>query len=206
MGASSSKPIKVAAGAASRRQYPKKPSPSTTNTSSITPSDRAAKVSSQQRQAGSILDSGEKGSSAKSEVIDLDARDPHFAASLRSIGPVTPHPTLSNSSTFNKQQTPPFFQSPDSPIPSSTVSSTTNPALLVLSARAQLEKAAESELEAMGRHGHPGREFLDIVSIKQILAMRDREGVSEEMIERQFRLKKGVVGRLGVKGVVGVIR
>jgi hypothetical protein len=41
------------------------------------------------------------------------------------------------------------------------------------------------------------------VSIKQVLAMRDRQGVRSDVIERHMRLKEGVVGRLGRKGVVG---
>jgi hypothetical protein len=41
------------------------------------------------------------------------------------------------------------------------------------------------------------------VSIKQVLTMRDRQGVRPEAIERHMRLKEGVVGRLGRRGVVG---
>ena len=35
--------------------------------------------------------------------------------------------------------------------------------------------------------------------------MRDRQGLSAEEIERLLRLKSGVVGRLGERGVVGDI-
>ncbi|OAX82128.1 hypothetical protein ACJ72_03523 [Emergomyces africanus] len=200
MGASSSKPIKAAANAASRRQYPKKPSSSTTTS---TPTNRAATAPNRvQEQSGPAFHSKEKASAIRSEAIDLDARDPHFAASLRSIGPVTP-----NNNPFNKQHQQ-HQQSVSTIFPSSptTTSTSTNPALLTLSSRAQIEKAAEREFESVGRQSHPGREFLDVVSIKQVLAMRDKEGVSEEMIERQFRLKKGVVGLLGRREVVGLVR
>ncbi|PGH10287.1 hypothetical protein GX51_00044 [Blastomyces parvus] len=203
MGASSSKPIKGAANAAARRQYPKKPSSSTTAPSGVTAADRTARAASRREQPGPVFHSKEKASAVRSEAIDLDARDPHFAASLRSIGPVTPNP-------FNQPLNPQHQQSlstvfpPTSP--ATATSTSTNAALLVLSSRAELEKAAARELESVGRPNHPGREFLDVVSIRQILAMRDKEGVSEEVIEKQFRLKKGVVGSLGRKGIVGLAR
>lgn len=57
----------------------------------------------------------------------------------------------------------------------------------------------------MGRSGFQGREYLDALTIRQVLAMRDRQGLSAEEIERLLRLKSGVVGRLGERGVVGDI-
>ncbi|KMP06623.1 hypothetical protein CIRG_06304 [Coccidioides immitis RMSCC 2394] len=163
-----------------------------------------------------IKDSGkarlELASRTKTEAIDLDARDPHFAASLRSIGPVIPNPTLSHSSTFNR---PPATTTSTSISSSSSSSSTSsfsatpsppNPAIQILSARSNLAKFAEQELESFGKQSHAGRQFLDVVTIKQILGMRDREGIGPDMIERHYRLKAGLVGRLGAKGVVGEVR
>ncbi|KAL2371461.1 hypothetical protein BDBG_00522 [Blastomyces gilchristii SLH14081] len=200
MGASSSKPIKAAANAAARRQYPKKPSAPTTGPGGARAADPAARASSRREQPGPVFHAEEKASAVRLEAIDLEARDPQFAASLRSIGPVTPNP-------FNQPQNPQLQQSLSIVFPPSTSSSTSsNPALLVLSSRARLEKAAELELESVGRPSHSGREFLDVVSIRHILAMRDKGGVSEEVIERQFRLKKGVVRSLGGRGVVGLVR
>ncbi|KAK2803079.1 hypothetical protein FQN50_007160 [Emmonsiellopsis sp. PD_5] len=206
MGASSSKPIKSAAGTAARRQYPKRPSPSTRTT------PKSAENAERPRQPGPVFHSKEKASTMRSEAIDLDARDPHFAASLRSLGPVTPSPTLSNSSTFNQPPQPhtPTSPSPSpqsqSPPPSPSPETTTNPALLILSARSQLESAAAHELATIGRQSHAGREFLDVMTIKQILAMRDVQGVEGGVIERRLRLRGGVVGVLGGEGVVGVVR
>lgn len=57
-----------------------------------------------------------------------------------------------------------------------------------------------------GRASREGREFLDILTIKHILAMRDRQGVRPEVIERHFGLKEGVVARLGGRGVVGDVK
>lgn len=53
---------------------------------------------------------------------------------------------------------------------------------------------------------HTGREYLDVLTIRQAIAMRDSRGVPEREIERVLRLKDGVMSRLGGKGVVGEIR
>jgi hypothetical protein len=134
-------------------------------------------------------------------AIDLDARDPDFAASLRSIGPVVPNPTFSNSSTFNRQI--PSQQGQRVAGGPSVFPDAANPALLVLSSRARIAKAAEEEAESFGRQSHAGREFLDVLTMRKVLSMRDRQGLSETEIERLLRLKKGVVGRLGRRGLVG---
>ncbi|EER45243.1 conserved hypothetical protein [Histoplasma capsulatum H143] len=205
MGASSSKPIKTAANAAARRQYPKSPSSSTTGPSGNPPADRAGRAAARQEQPGPVFHSKQNPSAIKSEenktAIDLDARDPHFAASLRSIGPVTPNP-------FNQQQPQRNHQKSLSTVfpPSTTSPKSRNPSLLVFSSRAELEKLAAREFESIGRQSHTGREFLDVVSIRHILAMRDKQGMSEEIIEKKLRLKKGAVALLGRKGVVGLVR
>ncbi|CRG90105.1 hypothetical protein PISL3812_07146 [Talaromyces islandicus] len=194
MGASASKPARSAAAAASRRQYPSSPSPSTTT---AVPRQQQQQPKQQQKQAtrapeaGPTYHSSEEVSSSRTQAIDLDAQDPHFAASLRSLGAVTPNPTMSNSSTFNSHARPSVF--PDA---------NNNPALLVVSSRARITKAAEQEQEAFGRPSHPGREFLDALTIRQIVSMRDRQRLSPGDIERLLRLKKGVVSRLGEKGIV----
>ncbi|KAI1932236.1 hypothetical protein LOZ66_002166 [Ophidiomyces ophidiicola] len=188
MGASASKSARTAASAASRRQYPKQPSPSTTaQHSRSSPPPPPARPTPQ-----TIHSAKEKASQTKTEAIDLDARDPDFAASLRSIGPVTPSPTFSNSSTFN-------------PSSSSYASASSNAALGTLSARSNLSRLAEQELESFGKQSHAGRQFLDVVTIKNIVTMRDREGLSPAQIEKYLRLKAGVVERLGKKGVVGEV-
>jgi hypothetical protein len=60
----------------------------------------------------------------------------------------------------------------------------------------------ERETELLGRQSHEGREFLDVQTIRQALAMRDKQGLPTREIERLLRLKRGVVDRLGKKGVV----
>ncbi|PYI04039.1 hypothetical protein BO78DRAFT_373732 [Aspergillus sclerotiicarbonarius CBS 121057] len=205
MGASSSKPVRSAAQAA-RRQYPKQPvSPPTSAPRQQQPPSKPAKQPQPQTPSpsprpprpsqpqGPTYHSKEPPSLQRSSAIDLDGRDPDFAASLRTIGPVTPNPTYSPSSTFSQQPAPTVFP------PAS------NPALLVFSARQRITKAAEQEAEAMGKMDFAGREFLDALTVRQVLAMRDRQGLGEAEIERMLRLKGGVVGRLGGRGVVGDI-
>ena len=48
-----------------------------------------------------------------------------------------------------------------------------------------------------------GRQFLDVITIRQVLMLRDEKGLAEGEIEKRLGLMKGVVGRLGPKGVVG---
>ena len=73
------------------------------------------------------------------------------------------------------------------------------------SARQRITKEAEQEAESFGKQSHAGREYLDALTIRQALSMRDRQGLSGEDIERILRLKKGVVGRLGKKEVFGEV-
>ena len=55
----------------------------------------------------------------------------------------------------------------------------------------------------MGRKGFVGREFLDVMTIRQILTLRDEKNVPATEIEKQLGLKQGVVARLGKRGVTG---
>lgn len=77
--------------------------------------------------------------------------------------------------------------------------------MLVVTARQKIAKAAEREVELTGRQGFTGREYLDALTIRQALSMRDRQGMPSGEIERLLRLKKGVVDRLGEKGVVSEV-
>ncbi|RDW81356.1 uncharacterized protein DSM5745_04913 [Aspergillus mulundensis] len=215
MGGAASKPARSAAQAASRRTYPKQPSapspspasrpPAQRSPPPPSPASRQPKFESQPQSSaqgvGLTYHSKEQASTEKSSAIDLDGRDPHFAASLRSIGPVTPHPTLSHSSTFNQSQNQPAAQASPSVFPSPS----TNPALLVVTSRQRIAAEAEGEAEDYGKGAFEGRRYLDAFTIRQALAMRDRQGLPADEIERVLRLKSGVVGRMGGKGVFGVV-
>ncbi|KAB8265837.1 hypothetical protein BDV32DRAFT_115954 [Aspergillus pseudonomiae] len=201
MGSSSSKPVRSAAQAVSRRQYPKQPSPLPSTPKPPSPSPASATRPQKEPETktpaptGPTYHSKEQPSLTKSNAIDLDGRDPDFAASLRGIGPVSPAPTLSNSSTFAQRG-----DSVQTVFPRAA-----NPALLVVTARQKIAKAAEREVELVGRPGFAGREYLDALTIRQALSMRDRQGLPAGEIERLLRLKKGVVDRLGQKGVVSEV-
>lgn len=80
-----------------------------------------------------------------------------------------------------------------------------NPALSILSARERLAVEAEEEFSNVGRRGAPGRRFLDVTVVRQVLVLRDQRGKGEGEIERMLGLERGVVGRLGGRGVVEVI-
>ena len=43
-----------------------------------------------------------------------------------------------------------------------------------------------------------------MITIRKVLEMRDEKGLQEGEIESRLELRKGVVGRLGRGGVVGV--
>ena len=73
----------------------------------------------------------------------------------------------------------------------------------MLQARSELAARAEEEFAATGKKGFAGREFLDVVMIRQILMLRDERGIGEEEIEKRLMLKRGVVQKLGRKGIVG---
>jgi len=68
-----------------------------------------------------------------------------------------------------------------------------------------LAEEAEKEFEGVGRSGQAGRAFLDVVTLRQVVGMRE-SGLKEEEIERRLGLRSGVVARLGRVGVVGVAR
>ncbi|KAE8348706.1 hypothetical protein BDV28DRAFT_142925 [Aspergillus coremiiformis] len=199
MGSSSSKPVRSAAQAVSRRQYPKQPSPLPPTPSTAPSPQTTRKPETKTRTPpGPTYHSKEQPSLTKSNAIDLDGRDPDFAASLRNIGPVSPAPTRSNTSTFASSA-----QRDDST--QTVFPRASNPALLVITARQKIAKMAELETGSVGRRGFTGREFMDALTIRQALSMRDRQGMPAGEIERLLGLKKGVMDRLGKKGVVSEV-
>jgi hypothetical protein len=120
----------------------------------------------------------------RTDTAEQPSLDPNLSVSfqdaLKSIGPV--NPGFQVSSSLSKFQDPKTSQS-----------------VRLLQARSQIAKEAEKEL--YGEAG-PGRQFLDSVTLRQLLVMRDRQGLSEEDIERDMGLKRGVVQRLGTPGVI----
>ncbi|KAF2863313.1 hypothetical protein K470DRAFT_255002 [Piedraia hortae CBS 480.64] len=119
----------------------------------------------------------------RGEEIDRDGRDPDFARFLRSIGPVQPNPTLSPSS-----QAGPHGKAFD---PMS------NPAVVMLKARARIQQEAEEEQQQTEQGHGQGRKYLVAEELRQMLVLRDVHRKSAAEIERTMGLKTGVVDKLG---------
>ncbi|THX58604.1 hypothetical protein D6D06_02792 [Aureobasidium pullulans] len=211
MGSSASKPASRAANAAAKatRQYPSRPSPSTsapaaqpstTNMPSRPPPPPAAN-----HIPGPTVHPQARASGQRNEEINLDASDPDFARSLRQLGAVQPNPTLSPSSTFAAHPSS-HFPNPYGQQGANTTAppQRLNPALRVLQARAELAGEAEREFLEAGKRGSAGRRFLDVGTLRSVVTMRDERGMSNEEIERVLGLRSGAVAKLGPKGVVGV--
>lgn len=77
-----------------------------------------------------------------------------------------------------------------------------NPALLTAAARDRLTKAAQQEIDQMGRPDFTGRSYMDALTIHQALTMRDVQKMPPVEIERTLRLKKGTMNKLGVDGLI----
>lgn len=76
-----------------------------------------------------------------------------------------------------------------------------NPALLILQARKRLQEKAEAEFDNVGRTDFEGREFMDVHTLTDVLKMR-QSGMSLGDIEQRAGLRKGVLAKLGERGVL----
>lgn len=113
-----------------------------------------------------------------------------------------PNPTLSNSSTFNRAHGRlSQFDTSQSVFPSR--SGSLNPAIGLLEARERLADKAEEEFASIGKQDAAARQFLDVLTLRQVLQMRGK-GVSNEEIERKLALKRGIVAVLGKKEIIGL--
>lgn len=147
-------------------------------------------------------------------AIDLDARDPYFASRLSELGPVTPFPayspppatastaSYSASSSRTSTITNPGSTGTTSVRSGGLTSSSVNPAVAILAARKRIQDAAEQEKVAAGRAGFQGKEFLDIATIRKVLALRDERGMSADEIETTLGLRTHVLQKLGRVGVL----
>lgn len=77
-----------------------------------------------------------------------------------------------------------------------------NPAVALLNRRKQLQEEAEKEFDNVGRKGFSGRQFIDTVTIRQILFLRYERKKSADEIEKMLGLQQGIVAKLGAQGVV----
>lgn len=132
------------------------------------------------------------------KAIDLDARDPDFAASLRRLGPVQPNPTYSPSSTSTHGNSVTAQSASGPSIPAARP----NPALQILAQRERIAQVAERERIDSGKVGFQGRSLIDVGLVRKCLVLRDEGGVSASEIEKKLGLKAGLVASLGKVGVV----
>ena len=132
-----------------------------------------------------------------------DSLQPGLAERLRQIGVVQPNPTYSPSSTASPTTTTTSSQSLQEHGGSAPVfpSPSNNAVLSALEARERLSREAEEEFESLGLSGGQGRRFLTSGMIRDVLVMRER-GASDGEIENRFNLRRGVVRRLGPRGLV----
>jgi hypothetical protein len=200
MGSSSSKLAKTASSAS--RRYPATSSiPKPANSLSPQPS-------SSESHPGPTVHPKPSASTSRDRYIDLDARDPDFGSRLSQLGPVQPAPTRSNSSTFAPTpqvvKSSSFSESTRSPFlgQQGFPSTSSNPALLVVQARNRFTKLFEEESESLGRGSFQGRTLISAAEIKALLSMRDSGERLPGEIEKQLRLRAGVLGSLGPHGMV----
>ncbi|OQV01087.1 hypothetical protein CLAIMM_06496 [Cladophialophora immunda] len=192
MGSSASKVAGRAGGAAARRKYPS--TPSMVN-SAPSPTDAATKPT----PAAAVRPSPAAAPPAgeKSDHVELDARDPQFGSALRRVGaarPVTER--RPDEDTFPTSSQP--MHSGQNIFPSDA----NNPAMMLVQSRQRIAAQWDSDLENQGRPSFGGRTLLSVKDIKEALTLRDELGKSPQEVERQMRLKPGVLDQLLAKGVV----
>jgi hypothetical protein len=117
--------------------------------------------------------------------------DVDFASRLQSLGIVSPNPFFPPSQQPSQAGSKP-------PLPNNS------PLLSVLRNRETQNQAHELELEQQSLGEGSESRFLSAERIQQVLRMRSR-GVEASVIEKQLRLKPGVVQTLGRLGIVDVV-
>jgi hypothetical protein len=115
-------------------------------------------------------------------------------SALGAVTPLPPSPTLQPSTPL----TPHILKL--LPPPSNLPRPACNPAIQ-LQARDRLAQEAEQEFIDVGKRGHEGRQFLDVVTIRQLLMLRDEKGLERTEIERRLGLRRGRWGGWGGRGL-----
>ncbi|KAF2402737.1 hypothetical protein EJ06DRAFT_519764 [Trichodelitschia bisporula] len=194
MGAATSKTARAATATA--RKYPAAASPTTRAAAppARPPPEAVDTVPAPARQAPAVTE--------KSTVIDLDGREPAYADKLRRLGPVQTPSMQSHSSLHPSDPRSQDVMSDAEFFPDREGAAfRSNPAVMTLLARQELQRRADEEMENVGRKGFKGRTFLDAKMIKEVLVLR-MKGVEPGEIERRLELREGVVEGLGSGRVV----
>ncbi|KAF9876965.1 hypothetical protein CkaCkLH20_05811 [Colletotrichum karsti] len=145
-----------------------------------------------------------KAATAKTDDIVQDSVDPNnvtdeFSSRLRQMGVVQPNPTFSPTSTAGPAPHAAAIQNPGPLFPPTSRNTT----LGTLEARRILQQRADEEFEGLGRSGSEGRSLLDLNTIVQMHLMRDK-GHSPAEIEERLNLRKGLLEKLGRRGITSV--
>ncbi|EXJ96206.1 hypothetical protein A1O1_01332 [Capronia coronata CBS 617.96] len=199
MGSSSSKVAGRAAGAA-RRQYPSTSSitqnePSTSNAPpQAKPKPSAPAQVQPSPQTSPPVDT-------RSDLIDLDGRDPQFDSALRNLGPAQP-PSLMQDRGRPAEEAFPTSTQPMQHGRNIFPTSAPNPALILVESRQRITRRWESELDDQGRRGFAGRTLVSAREIKEALVMRDEKGKPSSEVEKQLALKPGILDQLVPKRVI----
>ena len=195
MGNSASKAVGRASAGAARRKYPNTP---TMLNSGTVPSLEDAHV--KPTTAASVRSGVTQAppSEQKAEHVEFDARDPQFDSALKRLGAARP--------IKERKPNEEYFPTSSQPMHSGQnifPSQVNNPAVLLVQARQRIAQQWESELENQGRPSFAGRTLMSAQEIRQGLTSRDEVGRSSQEVEKQMRLKPGVLDQLVPKGVVG---
>lgn len=200
MGAGASKEAAKAAGAAGRRQYPS----SSSILNNATSTSNAPGQSIRPNAPSQVHPNPETSppSETKDPHIDLDGRDPQFGSALKKLGPaISVERAAPHQAAFPTSSQPPLGQQGQNIFPSSNPA--TNPSLMIVKARERINQQFDDEAESLGRASFTGRTLMSAKDIREALKMRDQGGMSAEEIEKQLRLKSGILSRLGKPGVFG---
>jgi hypothetical protein len=194
MGSSTSKMAGRATRTAARRQYP---STSTILNSGDAPSPADAPI--QPTPAASVRPN--PAAAPPTEIreahVELDARDPQFGSALRELGAARP--------ITERKPNEDYFPTSSQPMHSGQnifPTQPNNPAMMLVQARQRLAKQWESEMEGQGRPSFAGRTLLSAQEIRQALTSRDEAGKSSQQVEKELKLKPGILDRLVAKGLV----
>ena len=198
MGSGASKEAGKAAAAAGRRQYPSSSSilnsaKSTTNAPSQSTRPFAPSQVHPNPQAAPPTDT-------KDAHVELDGRDPQFGAALQRLGPaISVARATPDKAAFPTSSKPPLGQQGQNIFPSKAPGS--NSGTLVVEARETIAQRFDQELSDFGTRSFTGRTLISAKDVKEALRMRDEAGMSEGEIERQLRLKSGILSQLVRPGV-----
>lgn len=78
-----------------------------------------------------------------------------------------------------------------------------NPSLQVMLARERIEKEIQEETALYNAGKSVERKYMDVGSIKKAIVMRE-SGVTATEIERDLKLQKGMVHKMGIGAIVGL--